>query len=220
MTKKALIVRGGWEGHHPVEATELVMAHFAEQGWELDWREGTDVYDDPAALQACDTIVQCVTMSDVTDEQVKNLTEAVRAGTGFAGWHGGVIDSFRRQTQYQWMTGGQWVAHPGNEIAGYMVDIVDEEHEITRGLGAFELKNTEQYYVHFDPAVEVLCTTTFSGEHGETDLHGPVLMPYAWTRPWGQGRVFVACWGHTERDFAGPEALEIVRRGIAWTAGG
>jgi type 1 glutamine amidotransferase len=170
------------------------------------------------SLGAFDLIVQCVTMSKITGEQWQGLHKAIRQGTGFAGWHGGIIDSFRDNTDYQWLTGGQWVAHPGNCIGEYDV-VITKDHPITQGITSFRLTDTEQYYVHVDPANEVLCTTTFSGTHGETDLYkGGTVMPYAWTKTWGKGRVFVACWGHTFKDFEVPEAREIVRRGMLWAA--
>jgi len=217
--KKALIVYGGWDGHTP-KASADVFAPFLEQaGFELTISETLESYTDAALMQHLDLIVPIWTMGQITPEQSAGLREAVRNGTGLAGFHGGIIDSFRQDVAYQWMTGGQWVAHPGGCIERYRVEITDREHPVTRGIGDFELTDTEQYYVHVDPGVTVLATTTFSGEHGETDLYpAGVVMPYLWTRPWGKGRVFVACWGHTWKDFDVPEARQIVERGMQWAA--
>ena len=136
--------------------------------------------------------------------------------TGIAGFHGGIIDSFRQNTEYQWMTGGQWVAHPGNCIPEYEVNIV-EDHPITDGIEDFKLTNTEQYYIHVDPAVRVLATTTFEAGAGDiTRYQVGTTLPYAWTKQWGKGKVFVACWGHTFKDFDSPQALELVIRGMLW----
>ena len=217
--ERALCVWGGWDGHTPKESMDRFAPWLAEQGYEVDVRESLDAYLEADLLAATSLIVQCVTMSTITPEQEAGLRAAVRAGTGLAGWHGGVIDSFRENTEYQWMTGGQWVAHPGNCIPSYTVEITDASHPITRGIQPFTLTNTEQYYMHTDPGNHVLCTTTFRGEHGDTDLYpAGTVMPYAWTREYGKGRVFIACWGHTYADFDVPEAAEIVRRGLAWAA--
>jgi type 1 glutamine amidotransferase len=121
-----------------------------------------------------------------------------------------MCDSFRNNTQYQWMTGGQWVAHPGGCIPSYEVKIIDHGHEITRGIPDFVLRDTEQYYMHTDPANNVLATTTF-------EINGAV-MPAVWTKMWGKGRVFYAAFGHTHKDFDVPEALEIVQRGLLWAS--
>ena len=56
-------------------------------------------------------------MGEITTQQEKNLTNAVKKGVGFAGAHGGIIDSFRTSTNYQFMTGGQWVEHPGGMVS-------------------------------------------------------------------------------------------------------
>jgi hypothetical protein len=158
-------------------------------------------------------------MDDISGEQSTGLLNAVKSGVGFGGWHGGVIDSFRGNTEYQWMTGGQWVAHPGNCEPTYTVDVVDPGHDIMRGIDSFELSNTEQYYLHTDPGNHVLCTTTFTGEYGGTEFYpAGTVMPYAWTREYGEGKVFIAAWGHTFKDFDVPEAKDIVVRGICWAS--
>ena len=160
--KSALMVWGGWDGHTPQAATELLAPLLEARGFEVEIADSLDAYLDLESLLKRDLIVQCVTMAKISWEQSGNLQKAVQAGVGFAGWHGGIIDSFREDTGYQWMTGGQWVAHPGDCIPSYTVNITDPDHEITSGLGDFELKDTEQYYCHYDPGVHVLCSTTFS----------------------------------------------------------
>lgn len=215
--KRALIVHGGWEGHTPAECAQAFVPFLEGEGFEVRVSDSMDAYADAALMQSLSLIVPIWTMGTITPEQWQGLDAAVRDGVGLAGFHGGVIDSFRDNTEYHWMTGGQWVAHPGNCIDRYEIEITDADHEITRGIGSFTLTDTEQYYVHVDPGNHVLCTTTFSGAHEPTDRYAAgTVMPYAWTKHWGKGRVFVACWGHTFRDFDVPEARRIVERGMLW----
>lgn len=217
--KKALVVYGGWDGHTPRQSVDVFVPLLRAHGYEVRMSDTLDVYADAPRMSEVDLIVQCWTMGQISAEQWKGLSEAVRRGTGLAGWHGGIIDSFRQHTDYQWMTGGQWVAHPGGCIPRYEVHITDPQHPITKGTKSFVLTNTEQYYVHVDPAVHVLCRTTFTGEHEPRDCYeAGTTMPYAWTRRWGQGRIFVACWGHTYRDFDVPEAKTIMWRGMIWAS--
>lgn len=217
--KKALMVWGGWDGHTPKQSVDVFAPLLAQKGFEVTIRDSLACYADPELMAAQDLIVPCWTMGKIEQPQAAGLLAAVRAGAGMAGWHGGIIDSFREHTEYQWMTGGQWVAHPGNCIPSYRVEITDRTHPITRGLNDFDLPNTEQYYIHADPGVHVLCRTVFTGEHGDRDLYAAgTVMPYAYTRQWGKGRVFVACWGHTNKDFDVPEAREIVLRAMLWAA--
>lgn len=216
--RKCLVVRGGWDGHTPVESTNLFVPLLEKAGFEVEISESTERYLG-GDLADFALILQCVTMSEIQKEEWQALSEAVRGGVGFGGWHGGVIDAFRQNTDYQFMVGGQWVAHPGNVIPGYRVNVISD-HPITRGIPSFDLKDTEQYYNHIDPGVNVLCETEFSGEYGDGSLYpAGVRMPYAWTRQYGEGRVFVACWGHTFKDFETESPLRITLRGLCWAAG-
>ncbi len=216
--QKALIVWGGWDGHTPKQSAERFAADLDAAGYEVILRDSLDAYLDRDLMHSLALVVPTWTMGQITDEQWKGLDEAVRSGVGCAGWHGCLIDSFRMNTEYQFMTGGQWVAHPGNCIPSYRVTIADRDHEITRGLDDFDLPDTEQYFCHVDPGNHVLATTTFDGSYHPELYNVPTVMPYAWTRRWGDGRVFVACWGHTHKDFDVPEAHEITRRGLLWAS--
>ena len=218
-SKKALVVYGGWDGHTPKQSAEVFAPFLQSQGFEVKLSDTLDSYLDQELMASLSLVVPIWTMGQITKEQEKGLLTAVNSGTGIAGFHGGMCDSFRSSTQYQWMTGGQWVSHPGNVIPAYKVRITDSNHPITKGISDFHLKNTEQYWMHVDPANQVLATTTFSGEHGDSTLYkAGTVMPYVWTKTWGKGKVFYAAWGHTYKDFDIPEAKEIVQRGMIWAA--
>ena len=209
--KKALVVWGGWGGHTPKECADLFAPWLVEQGFDVEVSETLDSYMDAGKMAALSLVVPIWTMGQISREQEQGLLAAVKGGVGIAGWHGGMCDSFRNNTQYQWMTGGQWVAHPGGLVESYPINIVDHEHPITQGIEDFELLKTEQYYLHVDPSNNVLATTTF-------ELGDGVIMPAVWTRMWGKGRVFYASFGHTDKDFDVPEAREIAQRGLLWAA--
>ena len=149
------------------------------------------------------------TMGKITGEQLKPVLAAVRdGGVGIAGLHGGMGDSFREATDWQFMVGGQWVAHPGGVI-DYRVHIVDHADEVTAGLSHFNM-HSEQYYMHVDPSNHVLATTTF-------ECNG-CTMPVAWKRTFGKGRVFYSSLGHVAKDLDVAEALTIITRGMVWAA--
>ena len=216
MPKTALIVAGGWEGHEPKACAEIFAGVLGEDGYAVAVEETLDVYLDTERLEATDLIVPIWTMGTITPAQEAGLLGAVKGGVGVAGWHGGMGDAFRNNPEYQFMVGGQWVAHPGNVI-DYTVQIVAPADPITAGLGDFAM-HSEQYYLHVDPSNEVLATTTFSGEHAPW-IAGTV-MPVAWKRRWGAGRVFYCALGHVAADFDVPEAREMVRRGMRWATRG
>lgn len=208
----ALFVWGGWEGHEPQKGVEIFAPLLQEQGYTVEVRDTLDAYLDKEWVKSFDLIVPVWTMGTITNEQEAGLLEAVRSGVGIAGWHGCMADSFRDNVNYQFMVGGQWVAHPGN-IIDYTVNIINHDDPITAGLQDFQM-HSEQYYMHVDPSNEVLATTTFSGEHeGWT---AGCVMPVVWKKRFAAGKVFYCSLGHVAKDFNVPEAREIVRRGMLW----
>ena len=212
--KSALIVWGGWEGHEPEKGAALFAPFLQEHDYNVEIATTLDVYLEQAKMHALDLIVPIWTMSTITAEQEKGLLTAIQNGTGIAGWHGCMADSFRNNTEYQFMVGGQWVAHPGG-IIDYEVHIAKHDDPITQGLNDFRM-HSEQYYMHVDPINEVLATTTFTGEHAPW-IAGCV-MPVVWKKRWGEGRVFYSSLGHVRRDFDVPEVLEIMKRGMLWAS--
>nr|WSZ19626.1 ThuA domain-containing protein [Streptomyces canus] len=225
--KKALVVRGGWEGHQPVKATELFLPFLESSGYDVGIEESTDVYADSAEMAATDLVVQCVTMSEITAEQVSGLSTAVTAGTGFTGWHGGIADSFRASSDYLHLVGGQFATHPGKEpcerrggeednFLPYTVTITElgREHPVTAGIEDFEL-HTEQYWVLHDDLIDVLATTTHPAQPWQP-WHRPVTSPAVWTRQWGAGRVVVTTPGHNLDVLENPHVRTVIERGMLW----
>jgi uncharacterized protein len=211
----ALMVYGGWEGHEPKQCVDVFAPILQSHGFDVRLSDTLDAYLDADRLKTLDLIVPVWTMGTITKEQEAGLLDAVRGGVNIAGWHGGMGDSFRNNTNYQFMVGGQWVAHPG-DVIDYSVAIVRPDDPITAGLNDFQM-HSEQYYLHVDPSNEVLATTTFGGDYAPW-IAGTV-MPVVWKRRWGAGRVFYCSLGHKAHDFDVPEARTIVERGMLWAAG-
>lgn len=212
--KSALFVWGGWEGHEPELCRDLFVPYLQGQGYDVTVSDTLDAYLDREKMHAYSLIVQIYTMRTITREQEQGLLDAVKEGVGFAGWHGGMADAFRNNTEYQFMVGGQWVAHPGN-IIPYRVNITNHDHPITAGLSDFDMRS-EQYFMHVDPGIKVLATTTFGDEHAPW-IAGTV-MPVTWTKMYGKGRVAYSSVGHVASDFDVPEARELVQRGFLWAS--
>ena len=205
---KALIVWGGWEGHEPRQVAERLAGMLRGHEFEVAIEDALDVFADADRLAGLDLIVPHWTMGEIGKDQLKGVLEAVAGGVGLAGVHGGAGDSFRQATDWQFMIGGQWVAHPGGVI-DYRVHILDHVHPITAGLDHFDM-HSEQYYMHVDPSNRVLATTTF-------EVNG-CTMPAAWVRNWGAGRVFYCASGHVAADLDCPELATMITRGMLWAA--
>jgi type 1 glutamine amidotransferase len=214
MAKKVLMVYGGWEGHEPKQCVDVFAPILQADGFEVELSDTMDVYADADRMGELSLVVPVWTMGTIEKDQEKGLLAAVKSGVGIAGWHGGMADAFRNNTEYQFMVGGQWVAHPGG-IVDYEVNIVNHQDPITKGLDDFAM-HSEQYYMHVDPSNEVLATTTLDTEVAPW-VNGCV-MPVVWKRTWGEGRVFYSSLGHVAKDFDVPQAREIQRRGMHWAA--
>jgi type 1 glutamine amidotransferase len=210
----ALVVWGGWDGHEPKQCADIFSAFLSSRGFSVTVSASLDSYLDKDLMGLLQLIVPVWTMGTITPEQEKGLLSAVQGGVGIAGWHGGMADSFRSNTEYQYMVGGQWVAHPGGVIP-YRVRITDHKDPITAGLADFDMLS-EQYYMHVDPSNEVLATTTFGG--AVNAWIDRTVMPVVWKRRYGAGRVFYTSLGHVAKDFDVPQARTIVQRGMLWAA--
>lgn len=204
---------GGWEGHQPRQCAAIVEKFLVEDGFVVAKENTTSVFADPQLVRY-DLVIPIYTMGSIADAESKNLCAAVESGVGLAGFHGGMGDSFRANTDYQFMTGGQWVAHPGN-IISYRVNLVDKEDPITAGIEDFNYQS-EQYYMQVDPSNRVLAATTFSGDYCSW-IKG-VQMPVAWKRMHGRGKVFYSSLGHLPSEFAVHEMATLFRRGMLWAA--
>lgn len=221
MKKTALIVWGGWDGHEPRQVAERFGKTLEKENFDVQISDTLDSFLDREKLKTFDLIIPIVTGSQITNAQKDSVIEAVASGVGLAGCHGGMCDSFRECVEWQFMTGSQWVAHPGGCIEKYTVNIKkNASSPIIYGIEDFEVHNTEQYYLHVDPCVNVLATTRFPVAKWYHSANGQVDVPVVYTKMWGMGRVFYNSLGHHADIFDVPEAIELMRRGFLWAAEG
>lgn len=228
MRKKALIVRGGWEGHDPLGATNLFIPALEAASFELDIEDTPEIYADASVMAGYDLVVQCLTLGSATVDEVDGLRQAVAEGTGLAGWHGGIIDSFRASSDYLQLLGAQFAAHPHASADHGRLDVepyrdytvrvtpAGMAHPITREMSDFDVF-TEQYWVLTDGLNEVLADSLLvPGPNDE--WQESVTMPVAWTRKWGSGRIFATSLGHTVETLNEPSVRSLIERGMMWAA--
>ncbi|MCY3883652.1 MAG: ThuA domain-containing protein [Gammaproteobacteria bacterium] len=213
LSKRAFITWGGWNGHEPQQTSTIFGDVLRKLGYEVIIEDSLEPLANSDFMRSLDIVIPVWTMSSINREEEAGLLNAIRNGTGCAGWHGGMGDSFRNNVEYQFMVGGQFICHPGG-IIDYDVNI-EVEDPIVEGLSDFSMKS-EQYFMHVDPSVEVLATTTFSGSYWGIDWVKDVKMPVCWKKCYGQGKVFYSSLGHVASDFDVPEAKEIMKRGMIW----
>jgi uncharacterized protein len=228
--RRALVVRGGWAGHEPVKATDLFIPYLRERGFAVEVADSPAPYADAELMAATDLVVQCMTMATISGEEIAGLVSAVEAGTGLAGWHGGIADAYRASADYLQLIGGQFAAHAAREAPGERTGDQSDNyvrhritmtpaaagHPVTEGIADFDL-DTEQYWVLTDDYIDVLATTT-TAVRPWAPWQRPVTCPAVWTRQWGRGRVFVATPGHTVEVLRDPNVRTIVERGMLWAS--
>ena len=210
--KQALIFQGGWEGHTPAAFADLFASQLRKHGIEARVESTLACLEDAGSLRKLALIVPCWTMGALSRVQSDNLLAAIKGGVGLGGTHGGMGDAFRGNLDYEWMVGGHFASHP--YVGDYEVRVADAESPLTQGLPTVFPYRSEQYYMMMDPGVHVLADTLYAHEGQK------VTMPVAWTKTWGQGRVFYSALGHATGEFEEfPDALELTVRGLRWAAG-
>ncbi len=227
--KKALVVRGGWDGHQPVETTNVFISYLKEHGYEVQIEDSPAIYADIEFMATVDLIQQTNTMNAIEKDQFLGLQEAIINGAGFAGWHGGIADSYRNSSDYLQMLGGQFASHPGKNPAECIGEQSDNyiphtinmtelgnSHEITHGIGDFDL-TTEQYWVLHDSYNDVLATTTQKVRSWDP-WNREITSPAIWTRNWGKGKIFVITCGHDLEIILNTNVRTIIERGLIWAS--
>jgi len=218
--RKALIFQGGWDGHEPQLVSKRFGKMLESEGFEVTISDNLDCLADANDLLKLDLLVPCWTMGQINHEYTKNVAKAVGEGVGIAGCHGGMCDSFRNDVEWQFITGANWVSHPGGDGVNYTVNITAKSNPIVEGIEDFPV-SSEHYYLHVDPAIEVLATTRFPLVPYYHISNKPIDMPVAWTKSWGLGRVFYTSLGHHDDVFdKSPNAAVIMKRGMLWAAEG
>ena len=218
MARVALIVWGGWDGHQPKQVADVFERVLKQDGFEVRVSDSLDAFKDVGSIDGLSLIVPIWTMGEITEEQAQPIFKAVSEnGVGVAGCHGGMCDAFRKHTEWQFMTGGQWVSHPGNDGTKYRVKIINTGSPITSGIADFDV-SSEQYYMHVDPAVKVLATTEMPVADGPHVPNGRFDMPVVWTKYYGKGKIFYNALGHQANIVEAEPCLTLMRRGFAWAA--
>lgn len=227
--KQALVVRGGWDGHQPIETTDIFIPFLEQNGFKVRIENSPAIYADAEFMACVDLIQQTNTMNTIEKEEFAGLQEAIVNGTGFGGWHGGIVDSYRNSSDYLQMLGGQFASHPGklpeeridgqsDNFVPFTVNMTDlgRAHPITSDLSDFDLV-TEQYWILHDDYNDVLATTTQKVRSGDP-WSREITSPAIWTRNWGKGKIFVTTCGHNLEVVLDKNVRTVIERGLLWAS--
>ena len=206
---KLLFLQGGWDGHKPEQIVHRFNSALLSRGWQTETITSLERLADTDWLKTFDVISPCWTCGKLSKEESAGLRDAVRAGVGLGGIHGGMGDAFRGDLDYEWMVGGHFVGHP--HVGDYTVKVTRPGDPIMQGLSSEFCYKSEQYYMLMDPGVRVLAEADYNFEERTC------TMPVVWTKHWGKGRVFYSALGHDPAEFdTYPQVFQMSLNGILW----
>jgi type 1 glutamine amidotransferase len=209
--KRALVVWGGLELHEPEAGALIVRDILQQEGFDVTVTSDYQALGNSADY---DLVVPQITGGELDRETTIRFCAGIEAGTGLAGFHHGLATTFPGNARFRFMAACTFATHPG-DVIDYRVDTKNFHDPIMAGIGSFPHRS-EQYYMHVDPAVEVLATTTFSGEHASWKRN--VQIPVVFKTVYGRGRVFYSALGHVAAELERPEVRTILHRGLLWAA--
>ena len=206
MAKIKTLVFAGGEIHEGIAVGDEVQKILQASG-KFDITRVNDDFDAFLApnMEKFDLLVVFYTIGELNDAQKNGMLNWIASGKGFVGIHS-AADSFTKNPEYISMIGGRFVTHPA--YREYQVSIVDPEHPITRDLVEFNVTD-EMYVTNYDPRVNVLASALWKGG----------TVPVAWTKSWGEGRVYWLALGHDPAACQHDMFKLLLERGALWAAG-
>ena len=156
----------------------------------------------------------------MNDQQKQAFVDFVRSGHGFVGVHS-ATDTFYMWPEYLEMIGGYFNDHPWHQ--NVTVDVVDSSNPIVSPLAPSFQINDEIYQIsdfqyrdshvllRLDPA-----SVDLKKENVHRRFYG---WPLAWTRSFGEGRVFYTTLGHEQAVWKDPRYQAILLNAIKWAMG-
>ncbi len=217
-----LVISGG---RHPYEESTPVLEQFlSEAGHQVSVTEDASVLADAAAMSGYDALVfNTMRAGDdaMTPAEQAGMTQYISSGKGFVCIHiaGCASDDWH---EYYDITGGGWLAndsyHP--PYGKFEVNVSDAESPGTVGISDF-MTNDELYMgIEYRDGNDVFITgDAEDGTHmwrGEETFMRGGTFPLGWTRPYGEGKVFVTLLGHNGLSFETPEFQRIILNGVDW----
>ena len=204
--------------HSSIPTAEAVLGSLAEQhgGFTVAFARNDEELKEhmaPAALKQFDGVVFANTTGELPVPDREAFMEWIRSGKGFVGMHS-ASDTFHQFRPFIDMIGGEFLTH-GPQVE---VDIVNEDPTHAA---------CDHYGAHFKVYDEIYQLKSFHRNkvHGLLTLHNhpnnkvPGDYPIAWSKNYGQGKVFYTSLGHREDVWTDRDYQEHILGGILWSVG-
>lgn len=204
---------GGGHWHHTCETCAILRPDLENKdGLHITYSEDTRSL---LHLEDYDVVVFQAMLDSLEPEEENALIQAVEYGKPFFSLHAACA-SFRKpppnqkfdpvagHPEFYKMIGGYVKSHPPMEP--FKVTIKDPGHPITKGVVAFEILDELFVMTHMQPDNRIL----LEGVLNENE------QPLAWTRKYGEGKVFLLTLGHGPGAANNPAFQKIVSNGLKW----
>jgi uncharacterized protein len=138
-------------------------------------------------------------------------------GHGLIGFHS-ATDTYGANSEnckwYQEIIGGTFNGHPWNSKNLVTISVHDSSHPAMKPLGSeFQIKDEIYQYKNWVPEnVHVLMSLNMAKCKPSKPYHVPV----AWTREWGEGKIYYNNLGHNEETWTNKTFLKSTEGAIRW----
>ena len=226
---KLLVISGG---RHPYEESTPVLESFLESaGHDVTATEDASVLADASGMAAYDALVFNTRRENAADFAEMKLSESeqngiisyVKSGKGFVCLHisGCGADYW---SEFANITGGGWVSgtsfHP--PYSNFSVKVSQPGHSGAAGVSDFNTDDELYMGIEYKDGNDIFLTGaseegTWPWGPDRAATHMPAgTFPLAWTRSYGDGKVFTLLLGHDGKSFKSPEFQKIVLNGVNW----
>ena len=201
---KVLVLHGG--GHHDFDACGKVLIDYLNTTGKIEpelVKEKSILSSD--ALNDYEAIIVYTQGGKLTEREENGLLSFVQKGKGLLGIHS-ASDSFKENKEYIKMLGSEFIGHA--RPYEFNVYIKDKTHFISQRLSEFKVFD-ELYLLKNEPDINIVLTAHWQGK----------MVPIAYTKSYGDGRVGYIALGHGLEAFTNPSFQKLVLRGLEWVLG-
>lgn len=218
---KALLVTGGCCHDYNFQTKALTMA--SEARAPIEWTvvnkggRGThaeiDLYNDPNWAKPYDVVVhnECFAATK-NPEYIRKITDAHKKGKPSVVIHC-AMHTYRDAKIDDWRNFLGVTSRHHEHQSRYPVKVVKQQHPIMKGFPRdWKTPKDELYIVKHTAKGMTPLATAASEKNGK-------VHPVIWINDFHGTRVFGTTFGHTNETFSDPVFLDLVTRGILWSAG-
>jgi type 1 glutamine amidotransferase len=174
----------------------------------------------PGLEDKYDVIVMYDMVAGISPEQQQAFVSLLEKGIGVVSLHHN-LGAHRDWDEFRKIIGGKFILAactiegrqyqktPWSHDEHLRVTVCDQNHPITAGITDFEIHDETYGTYYTAPDLQVLLKT----DHPENN---PEI---AWTKRYGNSRVFYLMLGHDAHAYGNPNFAKLVHQGIRWAAG-